>query len=458
MTQLLAGGARVKLQPPIGIAMVGYGNRIGRSTGIHDDLAAQALVIGDGTNKAEIVGVDVLAIGSRIADEICSRVAARTDISRDAIMICATHTHSGSMFNIWATPRPDAHDVGRDRDLEWERALPDKIANAVCAANECLRPATIRAASTPFTLGTNRRMLMPDGDTMLAANYAGIADNEAKILGVYDSTGDAIAFVINYPCHGVVLCEDNLLYSRDWMGFAIDEIERLASKNGGNETVGVFLNGATGNIDPRSRGSFEVAESHGRELGRRAFEALEDAHPIRESKLIAKRLALRLKLKNLAPAVATAREFVAQTELSLNNHQGGAGFQLKRLHDHRERALAMLRNLEALDEANRRDRRVNYNRGEMATNLNIIALADLAIVGIPGELFVELGIALKRNRSFEHTLVAGYCNDPIGYIPTPEAYGEGGYEVDTARVATGSGETIVDIALAELARIASAHA
>jgi len=456
MSELLAGAARVKLQPPIGIAMIGYGNRVGRSTGIHDDLAAQALVIGDGTNKAAIVSVDVLAIGPRIADEICARLAAATDISRDGILICATHTHSGPMFNIWATPQSDARDAGPERDLEWERALPGKIADAVCEANQRLTPATIRAASTPFTFGTNRRLHMPDGDTILAANYAGVADDEAQLLGVYDPSGNPIAFVINYPCHGVVLCEDNLLYSRDWMGFALDELETLARQHGASDPIGIFLNGATGNIDPRSRGSFAVAENHGRELGRHAFEALAAAPPIGESKLLAQRVPLRLKLKDLAPALATARDFPAQTALSLKNHQGGDGYQLKRLRDHHDRALAMLKNLESFDEANRRDRRVNYERGEMATQLSIVAIGDIAIVGIPGEAFVEFGLALKRNPSFAHTLVAGYCNDLIGYIPTHEAYAEGGYEVDTARVAAGGGEMIVEIAFAELAHIASA--
>jgi hypothetical protein len=100
---------------------------------------------------------------------------------------------------------------------------------------------------------------------------------------------------------------------------------------------------------------------------------------------------------------------------------------------------------------------VDYERGKMATNLSLIALSDIALVGIPGEPFVEFGLALKRNPSFAHTFVAGYCNDLIGYIPTREAYAEGGYEVDTARVAAGSGEMIAEIALAELAHIATAR-
>ena len=52
-----------------------------------------------------------------------------------------------------------------------------------------------------------------------------ITRTEANAMGLYRRDGSAIAFMLNYPCHGVVLCEDNLLYSRDWPGFALDEIE-----------------------------------------------------------------------------------------------------------------------------------------------------------------------------------------------------------------------------------------
>ena len=107
--------------------------------------------------------------------------------------------------------------------------------------------------------------------------------------------------------------------------------------------------------------------------------------------------------------------------------------------------------LEALEEQNRRDRRVDIERGELATAMTVVTIGDLAVVGIPGELFVELGLAIKANPYFAQTFVAGYCNDLIGYIPTRAAYPEGGYEVDTARIAAGSGETIVDTALSALA-------
>ncbi len=450
MSPFYAGAAHVKLDPPVGLAMLGYGNRVGVSAGVHDDLAAQALVLSDGANKVAIAGVDLLAIGIRIADDIRERVAARTGIPADSILVCATHTHSAPSFNIFATPRADAKPA-KGRDLEWERALPEKIASAIIQADENLEPAILRSGSAQFTLGVHRRLLRPHRQVQTAANRSGPADARVEALGAYRADGTAIAFLMNYPCHGVVLCEDNLLYSRDWPGFAMDEIETAAAASGGSRPVSIFIQGATGNIDPRSRGNFEVAEQHGRAMGRAAFDALDHAPSVSEGKIAARKIELNLKLKDLREELALARECAEQTQASLDNHRGGTGYQLKRLHDHHSQSLAALSALEVLEEQNRRDRRVNITTRELATAMTVVTVGNLAFVGIPGELFVELGLSLKTNPHFAQTFVAGYCNDLIGYIPTGAAYPEGGYEVDTARIAAGSGETIVNTALAALA-------
>src|SRR5271166_2696362 len=175
MSPLRAGAARVKLEPPGGLAMLGYDNRVGPNNGVHDDLAAQALVLDDGAHKIAIAGVDLLAIGARIADDIRERVAARTGIPADSVLICATHTHSAPAFNIFATPRADAKPA-EGRDLEWERALPAKIASAIVRAHENLEPASLRTATAPFTLGINRRLMRPNRQIQLAANRLGPAD------------------------------------------------------------------------------------------------------------------------------------------------------------------------------------------------------------------------------------------------------------------------------------------
>ena len=448
MSALFAGAVRVKLDPPAGLAMLGYGGRIGHNIGVHDDLAAQALVLSDGASKVAIAGVDVLAIGVRIADDIRQRVAAKTDIPADSILVCATHTHSAPAFNLFATPRADAKPA-EGRDFDWERALPAQVASAIIQANENLEPATLRCATAPFTLGINRRLMRPHRHIQLAANRSGPADAEVSVLGAYRLDGSPIVFLMNYPCHGVVLCEDNLLYSRDWPGFAMDEIER-ATAPAGRRPISIFVQGATGNIDPRSRGNFEVAEQHGREMGRAAFDAIEQAEPILDARIASRRIPLNLKLKDNRADLAIARTCAAQTQASLDNHRGGNGYQLNRLRDHHAQSLAALGALELLEEQNRRDRRADIARGELSTALTIATIGNLAIVGIPGELFVEFGLKIKATPNFARIFVAGYCNDLIGYIPTRAAYAEGGYEVDTARIAAGCGEIIVETALSAL--------
>jgi len=451
---LLAGAARIRLEPPLGLAMAGYGSRIGRAAAVHDDLAVQALVLGDAQNKLAIVGLDLLGIGMRIADEACARVAAESDLSTEAIMIGATHTHSGPSFNLFATPKPGTQ-AGPDRDIDWELDLPRKIAAAILEANRNLEPARVRAAGARFALGANRRLLTPTGETRLFPNYAGVADPEVKALGLYRAGGgEALAFVLNYACHGVMLCEDNLDYSRDYPGFAQDEIERLAGANG-RRPIAIFLNGATGNIDPRRRGTFAAAREAGTELGRAAFQALERAPEIAPAQVAARRIPLTLRLKDFSAALATARAYLEQTALSMRAHPGGQ-YRAERLRIEHERAQQALSAVENLERMNLRDRRVNPDRGELTTRVTVARIGEVAMVGLPGEPFVELGLALKANPYFPHTFVVGYCNDLILYIPTREAYAQGGYEVDMARVAAGSGEQMVASALRCLSQLCAA--
>ena len=425
--------------------MAGYGRRVGRSAGIHDDLAAQAIVVSDGVHKAAIVSVDVLALGIRICESIAACIASETDIPADAVMVCATHTHSGPQFNIFATPHREATG-SPERDLNWERALPEKIARPVIEANSRLQPASLAAASGLFPFGTNRRLMRTDGTVQLASNYAGVADDELKVLGIFEaSRGDAIAFLLNYPCHGVVLCEDNLLYSRDWPGFALDEIERRFSGS-----IALFAQGASGNIDPRHRGSFDAACEAGREAAGTAIRAVESASRTRPGHMAMKRIPLTLKLRDLSAQLSLAHRNVAQTEAALKNHPGVTGAQLKRLTDQHQLSVQELGALQTLDEANRRDKRVDQSAGELGTHMTALALGDIALVGVPGELFTELGIAIKTNPVFQHTFVLGYCNDLAGYFPTREAYELGGYEVETSRIAAGSGELVVERALSVL--------
>ena len=65
--------------------------------------------------------------------------------------------------------------------------------------------------------------------------------------------------------------------------------------------------------------------------------------------------------------------------------------------------------------------------GQIVTEMNLITIGDLKLLTIPGELFVEIGLDILRQAP-EPCWIITHCNDAIGYIPTAEAFDEGGYE------------------------------
>jgi hypothetical protein len=86
--------------------------------------------------------------------------------------------------------------------------------------------------------------------------------------------------------------------------------------------------------------------------------------------------------------------------------------------------------------------------------VQVIALGnELAWVSLPGEIFVELGLAIKKHSPFRRTMIAELANGSLGYIPDRRSYAEGNYEPESARCAAGSGEMLVKAALELLAEV-----
>jgi hypothetical protein len=80
----------------------------------------------------------------------------------------------------------------------------------------------------------------------------------------------------------------------------------------------------------------------------------------------------------------------------------------------------------------------------LEAEVQVVSLgAELAWVSLPGEIFVELGLSIKQDSPFAHTVLAELANGSVGYVPSRRAYPQGNYEVVSARCAEGSGELLV---------------
>lgn len=216
--------------------MMGYALRRGQATGQIDPLAARAVYLRRG-GSALLVECDLCLLAPAQARDVRRRIARSTGLRPESVLVGCIHTHSGP-------------DTGLG-DLLAGRAPPAFVAPLLDAAVEAgvrafrvAGPARLAAGHARAEIGRNRAE--PDGPR----------DPDLPVLRLDGRDGRPLAVVYAHGCHPTVLGHDNLAYSADWPGAAAEVIaERLPG------CVPLFLLGAHGDIDPRTRGVMDLAVS-----------------------------------------------------------------------------------------------------------------------------------------------------------------------------------------------------
>lgn len=146
MATVQAGASVVDITAPLGMAMGGYGARIGGATGVHDPLHVRTLVFDDGATTLAIAICDFVGVDRAIADSARRLIQDELGIPPENVCIAATHTHSGLL-------------TVRTRDAnDYFTATAAKIADSVRAARESMEPVSLKTATTGVgTVSQNRR-------------------------------------------------------------------------------------------------------------------------------------------------------------------------------------------------------------------------------------------------------------------------------------------------------------
>jgi hypothetical protein len=98
--------------------------------------------------------------------------------------------------------------------------------------------------------------------------------------------------------------------------------------------------------------------------------------------------------------------------------------------------------------------RIQDRKGELIeAEVQTFGLGDVGIVALPGEIFVELGLEIKKKSPFKHTFILTLSNNSIGYIPNADAFEYGAYEVEVSEIAKGQGERLVESSLRLLEKL-----
>jgi hypothetical protein len=91
--------------------------------------------------------------------------------------------------------------------------------------------------------------------------------------------------------------------------------------------------------------------------------------------------------------------------------------------------------------------------GEEAIEVSAIAVGDIVFLGLPGEIFVEIGLDIADGADIDGLFTLSMANGSVGYIPTRIAFDQGGYESGVSRFAPGCGEALADAAVATIASL-----
>ncbi|HCN10705.1 MAG TPA: hypothetical protein DIT01_22495 [Lentisphaeria bacterium] len=415
---LQAGFAKCAITPPPGLRMGGYRRRREPASGVHDPLTANCLVVSDGQQRVAFVVLDLISLFADTVAAIKTAVAEATGMDAAQCLVTCTHTHSG----------PDTIFLsgGGEAVTAWCRGLPRTVAALVQQAIAVQRPVQVSVSRCAIDdVAWNRRLLMRDGTVRL--NLEAVNPAEIKARGPVDPTATIVVFedgetvvgmLVNFTLHPAVLGEENLMYSRDFPGVAVDAIRNRHP----DQPQVLFLNGAFGDINHvKTPGEWIATFAEAERIGNRIAEAVVPAIG-RRCRVAAEPLSVTRKM------VALERRPAPFADIEAANRE------IERLTDAlREapapEAAALRYELSFAEET----RDVMMANDACVAEIQVIRMGGIEVIGVPGELFVEDGLDLKRADPQRHSLIAGNANGYIGYLPLARSFAEGAYETRFGR-------------------------
>ena len=453
-SSVYAGVAQVNITPP-----VGYSHYRGVSTGVHDSLYAKAIVFGKGDQRFALVVCDLLYMDINVTKMARSLASDKTGIPYLKIMIAATHNHTGPSYNSYIDElnrnlRPASYVAPKTENGEdYPDWLAQRIAQAVIDANNSSMLVTIETGTGNIGgIAFNRRSVLKDGTVRMNAGVgnpdilgpAGPVDSTLGMLLVRRASDNKpIACVSNFGLHADTF--GGTAFSADYPGFLANALE----EEFGKDFISIFGNGPCGDINHINvkRGSKRPSS---REIGDKLASAIKEDIP---------------KLRKIKSSLFAARsEFVyvplqqyseKEIKWALSRNQKDSFRYENPYSFYHESAFLTIRRavkIWHLYDMRRRGEAIPPTIGNdpwtLPLEVQVFRIGDDAvIVGLPGEVFTELSMAIKKASPFKTTLVIECTNRLLPYVPTEQAYKEGGYEQINSRLVPGGGEMMVHTAV-----------
>ena len=399
--ELFASAVQIDITPPVGTPLEGYGAREGVSQGVHDPLFAQILLLKSGGTQVALLSLDLLGVGLGFTHRVRDAIEKAIGVPSDGILLAPSHTHSGPAGYI-----DELHGLPFSKDPELQSIAIRQLAGAALWARKTLEPARF-GAGKGFVEGIGLNRNDPEHGPM---------DEELILLRVENFDGRPIAVVMNFGCHPTVLGYRNLLISADFPGAARTTLNKVFP-----ETVFLFTNGASGDVSTRftrREQTFDEVERMGNMLAGEVLKVMSSVVTESVGDLVGLVEQVKLPIRPFPP-IEEAEGMLHQLEAQLQElKDSGVSHGDIRVATTRVQGAAIQVELT----------KALTDRTHIETELQVLKLGPLALVGLPGEPFVRTVLDLKTKSSIPYTAAVSYANDEVGYFPDTHSFEAGTYE------------------------------
>ncbi len=459
--QLYAGAARVDITPREKVQMAGEVGWFRPGQYVYDPLHAKALFLEQDGRKVCLVVLDLTIVTREWVARIREEAARRFSIDPNAVMVHATQTHTAPSLGHFMFDE-DFKNV--PPEMEWlaggdSRYFPfafERILEALDAAHAALEPVHLRVGSgVEGRVQFNRRAVMQDGSVRmpgprwsppLGPTYIryleGPIDPEVGLMVFQNDRLEVRACLLHHTAHPVNVFPKEVV-SADWCGAWAAEMERTLGPN----CVALVVNGCCGNINPWDPFDPDFVADHrrmGRILAETSRNVLETLAEEDDARIDCAFDPLPIPMRDIDPAE------LESARATLEKHPeplwcDSAGYAAYETSQQASRPPQRTVDAQWMRAAGIMSRHLLKER-EPVMNYEVQAfrIGRSALVGLPGEPFVEGQLRIKMASPAYPTYVAHCCNMYVGYLPIREAFPRGGHEVFYSKLVPDALDRVVE--------------
>ena len=369
------------ITPEVGEPVAGYGiNDV--TVRIHDDLKLSILLMDDGETRGAVLGYDLLGLDEPFVKKIRRDTAAQLGCPEANVILSCTHTHSG----------PHTRSLGRrPANLEYIETLCRRTAEGVARAMTDWQEAEVYFYSCKcnqnynrrYVDGSNRCKFLPHFRSLEPLGREFVDQELGMLIFTPPQSGHPLGVLLNFAAHPLASHSPGLgahQISADYPGAVRAIMEE-------NCCWCVFVDGAAGDQFPKdAECGWEAVRKCASGIAVEAIRGIADARRNKDLYLIPE------------PKIRASIERVT----------------VKLRRDQREK---------------RQEMPVYAGKSETEAEIQLLAVGDICLVGVPGEMLAEIGQEIKWHSPYRRTFILYNSTAYLSYLPHANAFLAGGYEV-----------------------------